>query len=59
MDAKQDNYVYDSRSCHLVEKQKLKLQDSQQKDKVLKEVCSWILNKYRPKPWQMINRASK
>ena len=39
--------------------QRVKLRESQQNGKLLKEVYYWVLNKKRPESRQMKNRASK
>ena len=59
MDAEQDNTSYGSRGWQLDKLQRVKLQDSQQNEKILKDVYSSVLNKNRPEPRQMKNGASK
>ena len=50
MDVEHDNANYGSRGWQLDKLQRVKLRDSQQNDKPLKEVYSWVLNKKRPEP---------
>ena len=45
MDAEQDNIDYGSRGWQLDKPQTVKLRDSQQNDKLLKEVYSYVINK--------------
>ena len=59
IEAEQDNTNYGSRGWQLDKLQRVKLQESQQNDKLLKDVYSWVLNKKRPESRQMKNGASK
>ena len=59
LDVEQDDTDYSSRGWQLQKLQRVKLRDSQQSDKILKEVYSWVINKKRPEPRQMRNGASK
>ena len=45
MDAEQDDADYSSRSWQLYKLQRVKLRDSLQNDKLLKNVNSWVQNK--------------
>ena len=56
MDAEQDNTDYGSQAWQSEKLQRIKLRDSEQNDKLLKEVYSGVLNKKRQ---QMENGASK
>ena len=59
MDAEQHNTNYGSRGWQLDKLQRVKLPDSQQNEKIIKDVYSWVLNKKRPEPRKMKNGASK
>ena len=59
LDAEQDNTDYGSRGWQLDKLLRVILRDSQQNDKFLKEVYSWVLNKKRQELRQMKNGASK
>ena len=58
LDVEQDNTDYSSRGWQLHKLQRVKLRVKQQSVNILKEVYSWVINKKRPKPRQMRNRAS-
>ena len=59
IDAEQENTNYGCRGWNLDKLQRVKLRDSQQNDKLLKELYSWVLNKKRLESRQMKNGASK
>ena len=59
MDAEQDNTDYGSRAWQFHKLQRVKLRDSLQSDKLLKESYSGVINEKRAEPRQMKNGASK
>ena len=59
MNEAQDHIDYGNRGWQLDKLQRVKLQGSQQVDKLLKEVYCWVLNKKSPEPRQVKNGTSK
>ena len=59
MHPEQNNTDSDSQGLQLHKLHRIKLQDLQKGDKLLKEVYSWVTKDKRPEPRQMINGASK
>ena len=59
LDVGQDVTNYSSRGWQLPKLKRVKLQDLQQSDNILKEVYSRVINKKRPEPRQIRNGASK